>query len=251
MSENIPKNWRTTQLGEITSIVSGGTPARESSEFWGNDIPWVTPTDITNTKGRFLFNTSERLSFHGLNSSSASPLPSGTILMTSRATVGDARIAAREVCTNQGFKSLIPNRDIDGLFLFYQMQRCREAYKVYGIGSTFLEVSKKDTERFELLLPNDLVEQQAISKILDCVDLAGGSTVEIIHKYQQIKAGVNARLVYPWPHRCWHTPPLQRTSPGALSRNSYWLDSEGVECTIIKRNSDIPTWATIPFIRLL
>jgi len=110
--------------------------------------------------------------------------------MTSRATVGDSRIAEREVCTNQGFKSLIPNKDIDSLFLFYQMQRCREDYKAFGIGSTFLEVSKKDSERFELLLPNDLEEQKAISKILDCVDQTIEKTEALIHKYQQIKTGL-------------------------------------------------------------
>ena len=190
MSEYIPHNWKIIRLGEVASIVSGGTPSRETSEFWGNDIPWVTPTDITNTKGRFLFDTAEGLSLFGLNSSSASLLPPGTILMTSRATVGDARIAEREVCTNQGFKSLIPNKKIDCLFLFYQMQRCREAYKVFGIGSTFLEINKKDTERFEFLLPNDLVEQKAISRILDCLDQAIEKTEALIHKYQQIEAGL-------------------------------------------------------------
>lgn len=110
--------------------------------------------------------------------------------MTSRATVGDARIAAREVCTNQGFKSLIPKKGIDNFFLFYQLQRSREAYKVYGIGSTFLEVSKKDTEQFKVLLPNALSEQQAISKILSTIDQTIAHTEALIQKYQQIKTGL-------------------------------------------------------------
>lgn len=189
MSENIPKNWKVVQLGEVASIVSGGTPSRDRDDLWGQDIPWVTPTDITNTRGRFLYNTAEGLSFLGLTSSSASSLPAGTILMTSRATVGDSRIAEREVCTNQGFKSLVP-KNIETLFLFYQMQRCREAYKVFGIGSTFLEVSKRDTERFNVLLPNDLKVQQKISCILTTIDQTIEKTESLIHKYQQIKAGL-------------------------------------------------------------
>ena len=190
MNKYIPNNWELIQLGKIASVVSGGTPSRETTAFWGKDIPWVTPTDITKTQGRYLFNTAESLSSLGLSSSSATLLPPGTILMTSRATVGEARIAERAVCTNQGFKCLIPNKGIDSLFLFYQIQRCREAYKAFGIGSTFLEVSKKDTEHFELLLPKNIKEQQAISKILDCIDQTIEKTEALIHKYRQIKAGL-------------------------------------------------------------
>ncbi len=189
MNENIPQNWKMVQLEEVAAIVSGGTPSRDKAVFWGHDIPWVTPTDITNTPGRYLHDTFEGLSHLGLSSSSASLLPAGTILMTSRATVGDLRIAEREVCTNQGFKSLVPKK-IEALFLFYQMQENREAYKVYGIGSTFLEVNKKDTGRFNILVPNDLQVQQKIGRILDTIDQAIEKTDALIHKYQQIKAGL-------------------------------------------------------------
>jgi type I restriction enzyme S subunit len=189
MSEDIPQNWKMVQLEEVAAIMSGGTPSRDKADFWGHDIPWVTPTDITNTPGRYLHDTFEGLSHLGLSSSSASLLPAGTILMTSRATVGDLRIAEREVCTNQGFKSLVPKK-IEALFLFYQMQENREAYKVYGIGSTFLEVNKKDTGRFNILVPNDLQVQQKIGRILDTIDQTIEKTEALIHKYQQIKAGL-------------------------------------------------------------
>ncbi len=194
MNKQIPKTWTLIPLGKIASIKSGGTPNRDNSLYWGTDIPWVTPTDITRTVGRFLSDTQEGLSTIGLNTSSASTLPVGTILMTSRATVGESRIAATRVCTNQGFKSILTNRNVDPLFIFYQMQRCRERYKAFGIGSTFIEVNKKDTERFKILIPKNLSEQKSISTIIDSIDQTIEETEALIHKYQQIKQGLTHDL---------------------------------------------------------
>ena len=109
--------------------------------------------------------------------------------MTSRATLGEVRIATKEVCTNQGFKSLIPFKDVDGQFLYYQIGLNKERYKGFGIGSTFLEVNKRDTERFELLIAS-LPEQRRIAGILSTMDEAIEQTEALIAKYQQIKAGL-------------------------------------------------------------
>ena len=190
MSEAVPENWESVPLSDLAKVVSGGTPSRCVNSYWGDGTPWVTPTDITKTNGRYLFETQERITKHGLSSSAATLLPPDTILMTSRATVGESRIAGIEVCTNQGFKSLVPRKGVNGLFLYYQMQRLRSAYKVFGIGSTFLEVSKKDTERFNVLFPKDEDEQRAIAEVIDSIDQAIEKTESLIAKYQQIKAGL-------------------------------------------------------------
>jgi len=190
MGDQTPEDWKRITLSSMARVVSGGTPARDVPGYWDGNIPWVTPTDITGTRGRYLNETDESITKNGLASCSARLLSADTILMTSRATVGEARIAAREVCTNQGFKSLVVNKGVDSLFLYYQMQRCREAYKLFGIGSTFLEVNKKDTEQFKLLLPNLLEEQKGIARILDTIDSAIEKTESLIDKYQQIKAGL-------------------------------------------------------------
>jgi len=109
--------------------------------------------------------------------------------MTSRATLGEVKIALGEVCTNQGFKSLIPFKGVDGRFLYYQIGLNKERYKGFGIGSTFLEVNKRDTERFELLVAPEK-EQHRIAEILSTVDEAIEQTEVLITKYQQVKAGL-------------------------------------------------------------
>jgi type I restriction enzyme S subunit len=189
MSE-LTDGWALCPLSDLATVTSGGTPSRFVKDFWdGGTLPWVTPTDITATNGRFLFQSKEMITPLGLASCSAKLLPVGAILMTSRATLGESRIATREMCTNQGFKSLVPLRNTDVFFLFYQMQLNKPAYERLGIGSTFLEVSKKDTESFLLKTP-PLPHQRRIAEILSTVDDAIEATEALIAKQQQIKAGL-------------------------------------------------------------
>lgn len=182
--------WRELPLANLAAINSGGTPSTDRAEFWGGDIPWVTPTDITACKTNYLFETANRITKIGLHSCSARLLPAGAILFTSRATVGVSRIAGMPVCTNQGFKSLTPSAGMDGKFLFYQVQRLRVAFERYAAGSTFPEINKKDTGRVVIPHPTDVQAQQKIATILSTIDTAIEQTEALIKKYQHIKAGL-------------------------------------------------------------
>ena len=182
--------WRELPLGNLATINSGGTPSTENAEFWGGEIPWVTPTDITACKTNYLFDTASQITKKGLHSCSAKLLPAGSILFTSRATVGVSRIAGIPVCTNQGFKSLTSGASADGKFLFYQVQRLRSAFERYAAGSTFPEINKKDTARVLIPHPADVRVQQKIATILSTIDTAIEQTEALIEKYQHIKAGL-------------------------------------------------------------
>lgn len=182
--------WFELPLEELAVINSGGTPSTDVAEYWGGQIPWVTPTDITACQTNTLFNTANRITNKGLQSCSAKLLPIGAILFTSRATVGISRIAGIPVCTNQGFKSLTPGKNTDGKFLFYQVQRLRSAFERYAAGSTFLEINKKDTARVLIPHPVDIRVQQKIAAILTSIDTAIEQTEALIEKYQHIKAGL-------------------------------------------------------------
>ena len=182
--------WRESPLGDLAEITSGGTPSREVSEYWGGDIPWVTPTDITACPTNHLFSTVDRITKKGLLNSSAKVIPAGSILFTSRATVGISRIAGVSVCTNQGFKSLSPLHDVDGTFLFYQVQRLRGAFERFAAGSTFPEINKKDTARVLIPHPENPLTQKKIAAILTSIDTAIEKTESLIAKYQKIKAGL-------------------------------------------------------------
>jgi type I restriction enzyme S subunit len=190
MSDAIPHDWRVEPLGKIAQVVSGGTPSRFEPEFWQDGtIPWITPTDITRTTGRYLSESNEHITELGLRSCGTKLLPSGTLLMTSRATLGELRISTTAVCTNQGFKSLVPVKGIDAHFLYYQLDLNKERYGALGIGSTFFEVNKKDTEKFELLIA-PAPEQRRIAEILSTLDETIEETEALIAKYQHIKAGL-------------------------------------------------------------
>ena len=190
MSDLIPTDWSEKTIGDLADAVSGGTPARDVPEFWDNgSAPWVTPTDITATSGRYLSEAKESITGFGLASSGANMLPAGTVLMTSRATIGEAKIAVVPCCTNQGFKSLVPKNGTDSLFLYYLTQFHKEGLKVFGSGSTFLEIGKDDVLRFRIRSPGPAGQKQ-ISRILNAVDSAIEQTEALIAKHQQIKAGL-------------------------------------------------------------
>lgn len=182
--------WVESPLAELANIVSGGTPSRDVPAYWGGEIPWVTPTDITACRTNYLEQTEDTISKQGLFGSSAKLLPAGAILLTSRASIGLSKIARIPVTTNQGFKSLVPKQGIDGTFLFYQTQRLRGAFERFAAGSTFLEINKKDTERILLPHPTGAVEQKKIATILTGIDTTIEETEALIAKYQQIKAGL-------------------------------------------------------------
>jgi type I restriction enzyme S subunit len=227
MSDSLPKGWTSEPLRNVAQVVSGGTPSRYVPEFWENgEIPWVTPTDITGSCGRFLFEAREHISERGLKSCSAKLLPTGTLLMTSRATLGEVRIAACEVCTNQGFKSLIPFRGVDNRFLFYQIAQNKERYKGLGIGSTFLEVNKRDTESFEVLIAPE-PQQRRIAEILSKLDEAIEQTEELIEKMQQVKAGLMQDLFTRGVTPDGHLRPTREQAPELYKESPLgWIPKE-------------------------
>ena len=241
MSDVIPLGWRLERLGSIAQVVSGSTPSRFAPEFWqGGAIPWVTPTDITRTAGRYLSESNEHITELGLQSCGTKLLPSGALLMTSRATLGELRIATTSVCTNQGFKSLVLSKEIDTHYLYYQLDLNKERYGALGIGSTFLEVNKKDTENFELLIA-PAAEQRRIAEILSTLDETIEQTEALIAKYQQIKAGLMHDLLTRGvtldgklrPTRA-EAPHLYKQSPLGWIPKEWTCENLGAFCDVTK-----------------
>ena len=109
----VPEDWEVVELEKVAEIKSGGTPSTNRSEFWNGHILWCTPTDITSLSGKYLSDTNRKITEMGLNNSAAELLPIGSVLMTSRATIGECAIAKRPMTTNQGFKNFICNRTVN------------------------------------------------------------------------------------------------------------------------------------------
>ena len=162
--------WPMVKLKNCCTIVGGATPRRDEKSFWDSpDIPWVTPKDISNLKNKIIDDAPEYISQLGFDKSATFMLPEGSVLLTSRAPIGNLAVTGKPMCTNQGFKSLVPNPDVDCTYLYYCMLANIEKLQALGNGATFKEVSKKVVEDFEIPLP-PLDEQKRIAAILDKAD---------------------------------------------------------------------------------
>jgi len=169
IGNSFPTDWSMQKLSACCEIVSGATPKRNVEKYWDGDIPWVTPKDLSKLATPVLDCPPEFITKEGLKSCSSRLLPKGSILFSSRAPIGLTAIAGREMCTNQGFKSLIPGDEVDSGYLFHCMKWMAPKIAEMGNGATFKEVSKEVVGRVEIPLP-PLPEQRRIAAILDKAD---------------------------------------------------------------------------------
>ncbi len=172
--------WPISTIGEICAVVSGATPKTGNPDYWDGDIPWATPKDLSELRHKYLSDTSRRITEAGLQSCSARMLPAQSVLLSSRAPIGLVAMNTLPVCTNQGFKSMVPR---DGCiapdYLYWWLKTHRETLEHKGRGATFKEVSKKIVEEIPIPLP-PLAEQKRIAGILDAADALRAKRCEAI-----------------------------------------------------------------------
>jgi type I restriction enzyme S subunit len=157
-------------LKELGEIVSGSTPKTQVKEYWNGDIPWITPADLTNHSGVFFKGSLRKITKAGLDSCSTRILPQGSILFSSRAPIGHCAVTAFPLCTNQGFKSLIPNPSkLDPVYGFFALSFFTPEIVALGRGATFSEINKEIMENFAIPLPL-LEEQKRIAAIAQKCD---------------------------------------------------------------------------------
>ena len=211
----LPDGWEVVRLGEVAEVVGGSTPSRSRKEFWEGDVPWVVPSELTNLKGRYLTATKEAITDAGLQSAGLTLIPSGSVLLTTRATIGVTAINAIPVATNQGFQNLIVKNGIDPLWLFYGVSSIRRELERRAAGSTFLEVSRDSVRSLPLLLP-PLPEQRAIAVVLDSIDEAIERTEEAIAATERLRDALLHELLtrgVPGWHSEWKEVPGIGTVP--------------------------------------
>ena len=156
------------KLGSVCTILGGGTPDTLKAEYWGNSVEWFTPSEIGKTK--YVSSSVRKLSDDGINNSSAKLLPIGTVLLTTRATLGEMSIAKKECCTNQGFQSLIPHTDrISNEYLYYLQIIIKPWCEKYASGNTFREISKSALSNCIIPVP-ERAKQEEIVQLLSSLD---------------------------------------------------------------------------------
>ena len=190
------REWEVKKLEELADIRSGGTPSTKQPQFWSGDILWCTPTDITGLNGyKYLSETCRKITLQGLKCSSAEMIPASSIVMTSRATIGECAINKVPVTTNQGFKNFVPFENVDVEFLFYLLLTKKQDFISLCGGSTFLEINKSGLAIFEVELPAAKTEQTAIAAILSDMDAEIDGLEAKLAKARQIKQGMMQELL--------------------------------------------------------
>jgi type I restriction enzyme, S subunit len=160
---------RTVPLGELGQIVSGATPKTSVASFWDGDIPWVTPADLSTHRGVYFHRIPRRITEAGFASCSATMLPAGSILFSSRAPIGHCAVTAYPLCTNQGFKSVIPNSRLHPIYGFFALRYLTPSIIAKGRGATFVELSKELME--EIQVPyRDFPDQERVAGVLARTD---------------------------------------------------------------------------------
>ena len=163
--------WVERKISDIGTVVGGATPSTKKPENYENGkIAWITPKDLSTFSGRYIEWGERNITEIGLKSCSTQLLPPNTILFSSRAPIGYVAIAANEVCTNQGFKSVIPNENTDPLFLFYLLKYNKDKIEGMGSGTTFKEVSGNTMKNIVVNVPTDKKAQEKIAAILGSID---------------------------------------------------------------------------------
>ena len=161
--------WKKVSVGSLGKIYSGGTPSTSNTEYWDGDINWITPTDITKQDSRYINSSLRKITLKGLENSSAKLVPAGSLLICTRATIGAMAITSHEMCTNQGFKNIVPNSKTNIEFVYYLLTYNKHKMISKASGSTFLELSKTSFESMEFKIPA-INEQQKIATVLTNAD---------------------------------------------------------------------------------
>ena len=160
----VPAHWAVRSVKRVFSIVGGATPKSGEPRYWDGDVVWVTPADVSRAPS--LGDSARRITEEGRRSCSTELVPSRSLVVTSRAPVGNVAIAATSLCTNQGCKALVPGGDAEPLFHFHVLTVLKEELQSRAVGTTFAEISTDRLASVPIPVP-PLAEQRSIARFLD------------------------------------------------------------------------------------
>ena len=184
--------WKAVPLSTIADIIGGGTPDTSVDEYWGGNIQWFTPSEIG--KGKYAYLSDRTITEAGLKNSSAKLLPQGTVLLSTRATIGECSIATTECTTNQGFQSLVAKENnVSSEFLYYIVAKIKREMLRRSCGSTFLEISANELKKIHTNIPSK-AEQEKLVSLLSLIDQRIETQKKIIEKLESLIKGLCQKL---------------------------------------------------------
>ena len=153
--DNADPEWTTGTISDLGAVVGGSTPSKAKPEYYTESgIAWITPKDLSINKSKFVSHGENDITELGLKNSSAAIMPEGTVLFSSRAPIGYIAIAAGEVTTNQGFKSVVPKPEIGTPFVYFFLKNTLPVIEGMASGSTFKEVSGSTMKNVPAVIPD-------------------------------------------------------------------------------------------------
>ncbi len=161
----LPGSWVETEISELGMIVSGGTPSTKVPDFWGGDIIWYSPADLTGYTAKFISRGAKNLTQEGLENSSAKLMPAGSVMFSSRAPIGYVAITSVEAATNQGFKSLVPSKEISADYVYHYLKSAKQMAEERASGTTFLELSGRAFSQLPVPVPPLSEQRRIVDKI--------------------------------------------------------------------------------------
>ena len=176
--KGIPKEWKEKPISKCFEIIGGGTPSKDNLEYWRDgDINWFTPSDLTKASTIFAEESSLKCNSMGLAHSSTKLFPAYSVMMTSRATIGVLSINTTKACTNQGFITCLPNKEVPLAYLYYQLKFSKPHFEALASGATFPELSRGVFKKIKFRV--------AEQNIIDEFDKTIKPLFEQIFNYQQ------------------------------------------------------------------
>lgn len=161
----LPGEWEWTRTKEIGEVVTGSTPKTQVSEYWNGNIVWLTPKDLGRNNSKYISDSKRKITQKGYKTCSTKLIPKNSIVLSTRAPIGHVSVVQVNFCTNQGCKSIIPDKEIYSDYLYYLLLHNRKHLQSLGSGTTFSELAKDKLENFLVPLPCFIEEPQIVKRI--------------------------------------------------------------------------------------
>jgi type I restriction enzyme S subunit len=260
----LPKGWIWATLGDLGVIVSGGTPSTNTSRFWGDEIAWITPADLSNYESKYITKGRRNISKLGLDYSSATLLPANSVLFSSRAPIGYVVIAKQELSTNQGFKNIIPVDSTNIEYLYYYLLSAKQEAVKRARGTTFLEISAKSFSQIPIPLAPIEEQKNIVAKIEEIfVELSDAKNsldkalkLLSIYEYSILKNAIQGNLTKSWRENNPNYSASKYLSAVQKSRKEKFDDEIGTKKKPndrfeYLRHNEIKTWGTAKLDKLI
>jgi type I restriction enzyme, S subunit len=197
MKTMLPTGWTTSRMRDLGEFFGGSTPSTHDSTLWGGSIRWLVPNEISSLQESTILicETKTRLSEKGYRTCSTHLLPRGSIAVSSRATVGDCIILAREMCTNQGFVNIVCSDHVDSLFLLYWLRHNKPLLLRHAAGTTFDEIGRRTFKNLRISYPLNVREQRRIGRAILVTDVAISAARASIAKTEHLQKGLMQQLL--------------------------------------------------------